>query len=394
MTLRKTIMSSRWKSRKGLIGEGKEQNEEKKATKHNDSASLHPLICLIESQIAQCPALYDEKPLLESRREEERAKEEGMGEQEAKEREGEESDQEEDDYDQCDGWDDAASSSKDADMWERLHAKIKIEVEEEGEAMSVKEWTREGRRDSIAAVSEPIACDSRSNSGYDYYLDTYESEWSMSTDSEDEEEEEEEEREKEEGKERRQDDMDLPIPPFSLPIPHWWGSEDSDHTREVMDYYTKKIGVEEERKRSVRSAPPFIGRIIRYLYRCSDSRLSSLDSVSTYRYDMVPFGHAMPRSGHCWVRTEWDASSGLPLSISPLSSSQSIRLWALIQHQASPVALFCEPNAAAPREFVFSSCLDRARDLTAPLGYHQPSAFLWGAFFPERVSRCLPHDLS
>lgn len=138
---------------------------------------------------------------------------------------------------------------------------------------------------------------------------------------------------------------------------------------------------------ALRAARPFVGKVVRFQVRSSDTtQLVSIDSVYIYLYDMVPFGRTMPRTQHLWFLTRWDSQTGLPLDQSLMQSSTVNRTWMRRANQKEPVALFCEPDAADPQHFIYSSAPSSShRDFDSPLGYHNNS-FSWGRFFPESSS--------
>ena len=161
--------------------------------------------------------------------------------------------------------------------------------------------------------------------------------------------------------------------------------------KELVDRYSEASGVAAVARRALRAARPFVGKVIRFQVRSQLSKLVSIDSVYVYLYDMVPFGRTMPRTQHFWFLTRWDAQSGLPIRQTLIPASSVNRTWMKRADRETSVALFCEPDAAQPHQFVYTSALPSQRDFDSPLGYHDPS-FSWGNFFPESSSHLLPVD--
>lgn len=245
--------------------------------------------------------------------------------------------EEDSDYDNCDAWNDDFATQEDQLVWDHLR-------------LSPRSQDAQFRKDMD---------DYEVQSDEDCLSDTRAS-LSMSTDSCSSEEE-------------------------LSDLPHWWGNEDKDHARELIEKYSEVCGVAAVARKALRAARPFVGKIVRLQVRSKTSKLISLDSVYVYLYDMVPFGRTMPRTQHFWMLTHWDVNSGLPIRQNLLPQSSIDRTWMVRANIEDPVALFCEPDAAEPNHFIYSSALPSHRNFDSPLGYYD-SGFSWGRFFPEPSS--------
>jgi len=165
-------------------------------------------------------------------------------------------------------------------------------------------------------------------------------------------------------------------------LPHWWGEEDSEHVEMVLHHYMVTVGVEQEQKKSIRSAIPFVGHVLRHQVPSLNS-LQSIDEVSVFRYEMVPFGQTMPLIRRHYVLTTWDADSGLPLSQHLISQPCAHAMWLPKARNSNLSALYCEPDAAAPSHFIFTAQFQDDEQNHISIGYHNSSLLSWSRFFPE-----------
>jgi hypothetical protein len=163
-------------------------------------------------------------------------------------------------------------------------------------------------------------------------------------------------------------------------LPHWWGEEDSEHIEMILQEYTHTLGIDLEQKKSVRSAVPFIGHIIRHQVPSVHS-LQSIDEVSVFRYEMVPFGQTMPLIRRHWILTTWDVEAGLPIRQLPLTKPAAHALWLPKARSNASTSLFCEPDAASPAHFVYTVERTYSRDVPS-IGYAH-SSLSYSRFFPE-----------
>lgn len=165
-------------------------------------------------------------------------------------------------------------------------------------------------------------------------------------------------------------------------LPHWWGEEDSEHVEMVLHHYMVTVGVEEEQKKSIRSAIPFVGHVLRHQVPSLNSLLS-IDEVSVFRYEMVPFGQTMPLIRRHYVLTSWDTDSGLPISQHLISQPCALAMWLPKARHSNMTALVCEPDAASPSHFIFTAQYQQDEQNHISIGYHNSSLLSWSRFFPE-----------
>jgi len=245
-----------------------------------------------------------------------------------------------DDYDNCEEYDQAFESSQSADVWSFQYQQAK-------EIPPV-----------LDLASDAASSDSENETDLDCGSFIYEAQTlDASVDS-------------------------LSIPRLYLSdLPHWWGSEDQEHMLEVITHYDQLLGVTEERKKLIRAAKPFIGRIVRHQVPSEDG-LQSIDEVSIYRYELLPFGQSMPLVRSHWVLTRWDEVNGLPITQSIVPNRVAHNRWLINARPTQVATIFCEPDAANPNSFICSADSDGRQRASASIGYFN-ACHSWSRFFPE-----------
>jgi len=123
-------------------------------------------------------------------------------------------------------------------------------------------------------------------------------------------------------------------------IPFWFSHEDEDQVCKIMEYYTRFLDLETERKLCLRAPMPFIGRVRRT--RVKNEMFSTLDEVSVYLRDIKPLGVKLPLVRTVWQVTSWDVAEGIPLHSFEIRTDSLRAFW----HQRTFGAdsfLYCRP---------------------------------------------------
>eukprot|EP01121_Diplochlamys_sp_Union-15-3_P022408 TRINITY_DN952_c0_g1_i1.p1 TRINITY_DN952_c0_g1~~TRINITY_DN952_c0_g1_i1.p1 ORF type:complete len:238 (+),score=38.04 TRINITY_DN952_c0_g1_i1:137-850(+) len=106
------------------------------------------------------------------------------------------------------------------------------------------------------------------------------------------------------------------------PPPFWFGREDPDHIRGIINTYFEKLGLTNEVNSCIRRPKPFIGRVQRTRVFDSADQFTTLDSVDIYLRDALPYGldFKLEVTKHCV--TYWNIEDGLPQRTIPLPDHQ------------------------------------------------------------------------
>jgi len=168
--------------------------------------------------------------------------------------------------------------------------------------------------------------------------------------------------------------------------PFWFGNEDSDQIKGILDEMTILLHLDKEIKQCTRQPKPFIGCIRRRKVHHS-FQFATLDEIQIFALETVPYGKNIPIKRTAKYLTNWDADEGLPIHSEPLKSSTA-RFWEERVCGATNY-IYCLPIAhrniktsnlnRVDQEFVYkSSSCDQPS-----IGYYSANSFSYEAFVPH-----------
>jgi len=170
--------------------------------------------------------------------------------------------------------------------------------------------------------------------------------------------------------------------------PFWFGHEDTDQIKGIIDEMTTLLQLDKEAGQCTRQPKPFIGCIRRRKVHHS-FQFATLDEIQIFTLETVPYGKNIPLKRTAKYLTNWDAEEGLPIHAEPLRSTAA-RFW---EERVCGNAnyIYCLPVAhrsiktsniyRADQEFVYKRGIDQPS-----IGYYSANAFSYEAFVPHTNS--------
>jgi len=126
--------------------------------------------------------------------------------------------------------------------------------------------------------------------------------------------------------------------------PFWFGNEDGDQIKCIMDFYYHTLKLGEEKKRLIRQPEPFVGRVTRQKVQ-NEEAFVTFDTVEVFRRSLLAPGSVMPLIRTVHMLTTWSFEDGLPEEILPLTNEKQIAPWkGRIVQDAEPSVLLCLPD--------------------------------------------------
>lgn len=135
--------------------------------------------------------------------------------------------------------------------------------------------------------------------------------------------------------------------PSFVALPFWWGNEDQDQLQFIINSYDRLLQLDSERELMIRQPKPFIGKIYRRQVS-SNGTFQSVDKVSVFRREALPFGRTMPLTRTHWVISTWNQEAGIPFAQVMISEDVAKRVWLSRVLATSQSTIFCEPFFLEP----------------------------------------------
>eukprot|EP01116_Phalansterium_solitarium_P011371 TRINITY_DN27028_c0_g1_i1.p2 TRINITY_DN27028_c0_g1~~TRINITY_DN27028_c0_g1_i1.p2 ORF type:complete len:302 (-),score=120.51 TRINITY_DN27028_c0_g1_i1:714-1619(-) len=153
------------------------------------------------------------------------------------------------------------------------------------------------------------------------------------------------------------DEDDTPGAADIVSRPFWFAYEDKEQIREIIRVYESTLQLPEERRRSIRQPPPFVGRVQRRVVVGEGSAFTTLDTVEVYRRVTVPPGAPLPpncRLRVCKLLPQWSEDDGLPIKQTVLKlGSAAVASWhtRVVHRLPFPYLLSLPIYGASPSDF-------------------------------------------
>jgi len=168
--------------------------------------------------------------------------------------------------------------------------------------------------------------------------------------------------------------------------PFWFGGEDKEQLRHVIQQYHSFLKLAEEKKKMVRQPEPFVGKISRSKVDNGDT-FTTLDVVEIYSRSILPPGSVMPILRKSYVLTCWSAEDGLPTKFLLLQSQGSIRNWKekiIVTQEAS--ILLCLP-VYGTKDYSFSVSSEPTEVTHAPSSLTMDELRGYEQYIPKQAQK-------
>lgn len=109
-------------------------------------------------------------------------------------------------------------------------------------------------------------------------------------------------------------------------IPFWFGNEDKEQLKAIIQIYSKALNLDEDEKTRVRKPPSFIGRIKRIKLN-HENKFLTLDTVDVFTRSLLAPGSVMPLKKTVNTITEWSIEEGLPEKVSLVTNKAEKKSW-------------------------------------------------------------------
>lgn len=127
----------------------------------------------------------------------------------------------------------------------------------------------------------------------------------------------------------------------------------ADQAAPIFHVYAERLQLTLRNNTRIREPKLFVGSIKRQpVSNCGSSNFTTLDEVSVFTREKVPFGLSMPFAFSRMLLTVWDAEEGLPSMQYSLKSTANRRYWLARVHGA-PSFLYALPDAQDPKDEAF-----------------------------------------
>ncbi|KAK5577528.1 hypothetical protein RB653_002471 [Dictyostelium firmibasis] len=150
-----------------------------------------------------------------------------------------------------------------------------------------------------------------------------------------------------------------------LEMPCWYGFEDENHVKVIIQHYSSFLQIDQEVKHTLRGPKPFIGRIHRRAIKYDGGevgcKFTTLDTVKVYRWEIQPIGRPLNLYKSFVLLTRWDEENGLPIKLQKVNSLSNKDFWAneaksLKSQSKISSFLYCSP--IFDTDFTFNYSID------------------------------------
>jgi len=182
-------------------------------------------------------------------------------------------------------------------------------------------------------------------------------------------------------------------------VPFWYGSEDSDHVRAVLDAYCPMVKCNDSNRRlemfqsGARQPAIFVGRVKRLHVSAmvtsphgrGPGAFATVDEVVLYAREPMQQGELMPVVEAKYFVSMWDDQDGLPTHQESIDLPEYEALTATKAKSPPEFSsvLYCRPIFDQPCEYAYSS-----ERIEEPVGYQETASDLF--IYPKRC--CWQHE--
>jgi len=186
--------------------------------------------------------------------------------------------------------------------------------------------------------------------------------------------------EDEEDEDNEEDEEEEAPPQLGNEVPFWFSHEEADQISGIIEYYSRFLDLESERKLCIRAPKQFIGRVKRT--RVENEMFSTLDEVSIYLRDFKPLGVNLPLVRTVWQVTSWDVVEGIPVHAFELRKD-SLRAFWYQRTIGTDSYLYCRPLFQTSGDWQFEASDVENQVAYASLHSNFPT---YGPYIPSKRS--------
>jgi len=132
-------------------------------------------------------------------------------------------------------------------------------------------------------------------------------------------------------------------------IPFWFSHEDKEQLQCIIERYSRELKLPEERKKRVRQAPPFVGRVKRTEVK-NGLVFTTMDEIEIFNDALLPAGCALPKEETHFLITNWSKGDGVPTTCFAIKNQQ-IEFWKSRATNTEPSYIMCLPLYGRPGSF-------------------------------------------
>jgi len=171
------------------------------------------------------------------------------------------------------------------------------------------------------------------------------------------------------------------LPP-SVASPFWYGFEDEEQMKSIVQHYYKALSLDEDRKRCIRQPAPFIGRIKRTKVDNEDI-FTTLDEVTVFGRSIVLPGSEMPYQKSASLLTTWSYEDGIPDEIEIINGAEE-EYWKERTEEQTQTFVFCLPVYESSTDYDYFVS-EEDRDVTYSPSRKVVSQVLYKDVIPESL---------
>jgi len=169
-----------------------------------------------------------------------------------------------------------------------------------------------------------------------------------------------------------------------ISTPFWFGNEDKEQLKSIINSYTKTLRLDEERKKCIRAPVPFVGRVKRTVVP-NETGFTTFDAVEVYQRGIVAPGTTMPFKKEVCLLTTWSSEEGLPISCLQIEDKEFLAN--RDQNEPEFSYLTCLPVYGSSCDYNYFVS-NQKQDVTySPLSPRLCSQFWYSDYIPETWKR-------
>lgn len=152
-------------------------------------------------------------------------------------------------------------------------------------------------------------------------------------------------------------------PEHSL-TPFWFGNEDKEQLKAIIQVYTKALKLDEEAKTQIRAPQSFVGRIKR-IKVSNEKKFTTLDTVDIFTRSLLAPGSVMPLKRRVHTITDWSVEEGLPEKVSIVTDKSEKDAWLEKEDLSTDVSYLFSLPVYGSKHLEFAYLVsDEQRDVT------------------------------